>query len=103
VIPSGFRTPSENPVIRPEKKSLIDNAGKPRLIYVSHPSEHKNHVAFDTRHARDPESVSHRQVFLLTIEKERLSYKKYSFISNRIQTESESIGISRNVVFFGIA
>lgn len=44
VIPSGYRTPGNGTDIRPEKKKLVDTAPRPRLIYVSHPSTHKNHI-----------------------------------------------------------
>ncbi len=43
VIPSGCMPPSDKPTIRKEKKTLIDNAGSPKLIYVSLPRMHKNH------------------------------------------------------------
>ncbi len=44
VIPSGYRTPGKVNEIRLEKKMLIDRAPRPRIIYVSHPSTHKNHI-----------------------------------------------------------
>ena len=43
VIPSGYRTPAPAPTIRPEKRAMVDSAGRPRVIYVSHPSEQKNY------------------------------------------------------------
>ena len=44
VIPSGFRTPSPSPRIRPEKEALIDGASRPRLVYISLIRLHKNHL-----------------------------------------------------------
>ena len=44
IIPSGFRTPSAHPTVRPEKKALIDGAGRPRLVYISLIRLHKNHI-----------------------------------------------------------
>lgn len=57
VIPSGYRTPSEKPDIRSGKKRLIDNASRPRLIYVSHPTEHKNYLTL-LRNAAHSQSLS---------------------------------------------
>jgi glycosyltransferase involved in cell wall biosynthesis len=44
IIPSGFRTPSINPAIRSEVKAQIDFMTRPRLIYISMPRHHKNHI-----------------------------------------------------------
>jgi glycosyltransferase involved in cell wall biosynthesis len=43
VIPSGFRTPSSQPQVRPELAAMIERAARPRLIYVSALLPHKNH------------------------------------------------------------
>jgi glycosyltransferase involved in cell wall biosynthesis len=45
VIPSGYRTPSASPIVRPQIARLVNDSSCPRLIYVAHPGEHKNHVA----------------------------------------------------------
>lgn len=44
VIPSGYRTVCSSVNIRESKKQLIDQATRPRLIYVSAPRIHKNHI-----------------------------------------------------------
>lgn len=44
VIPSGFRTVPDAPVVRDHVRIAIAKANRPLMIYVSHPSEHKNHV-----------------------------------------------------------
>ena len=44
VVPSGWRTAPKISQIRLEKRRLIAVQGYPKLIYVAHPYEHKNHV-----------------------------------------------------------
>jgi glycosyltransferase involved in cell wall biosynthesis len=45
IIPSGFRTPSPQPSVRPEVAVMIERAPRPRIAYISLLLPHKNHVA----------------------------------------------------------
>ncbi len=101
VIPSGYRTPSENPNIRVEKKALIDGADRPRLIYVSHPGEHKNHLALVRAMPailKTMPSVS----LLLTLEKQRPADRRYTSFIVDIQREAEQLGVAQRLVWLGL-
>jgi glycosyltransferase involved in cell wall biosynthesis len=106
VIPSGFRTPSLNPVIRPEKKALIDGAGHPTLIYVSHPTTHKNHAnLFEAlpRIKRVYPSFS----LILTLEPvikpvNGYTEKKYNEFMKPILQAADKINLSTNIVWTGV-
>lgn len=100
VIPSGFRTPSLSPVIRPEKKALIDNSSHPRLIYVSHPSEHKNHINLIKALGditRNFNSVS----LLLTLECDSPNQRYATFVKEIVKT-STSLGMNERLIWLGI-
>lgn len=101
VIPSGFRTPSENPKIRPEKKALIDNASKPRLIYVSHPGGSKNHLPLIKAMPHILETFPSASL-LLTLEKQRSSDPNYNSRVDEILGQAESLGVSRRLIWLGI-
>ncbi len=98
VIPSGYRTPSGKPIVRPEKESLINNAARPRLIYVSHPSEHKNHLTL-VRALPDVVDAIPSACLLLTLAKERAD--KYDYYVKKLQSEADSLGVSRHIVWLG--
>ena len=101
VIPSGYRTSSENPYIRSEKKALIDSAERPRLIYVSHPSEHKNHLALVRAMPRILQAFPSANL-LLTLEKHQSSNRRYMSFVGKIQSEAELLDISRRLVWLGL-
>ena len=98
VIPSGYRTPSGNPIVRPEKKSLIDQASRPRLIYVSYPSEHKNHLTL-VRAMPDIVAAIPSACLFLTLAKERAD--KYDYYVKMLQAEAELLGVSKRIVWLG--
>ena len=100
VIPSGYRTPAATPIIRPEKKALIDNASRPRLVYVSYPHPHKNHLALIRALpaiVRDYPDVS----LLLTIGFD--AYKEPYLIrsTNEIRGVAENSGEANHLVWLG--
>jgi len=101
VIPSGYRTPSENPHIRSEKKTLVDNASRPRLIYVSHPSEHKNHISLVRAMPNILQAFPSAKL-LLTLEERWPSDRRYSSFVKRIQKEITLLGISQQIVWLGL-
>jgi glycosyltransferase involved in cell wall biosynthesis len=98
VIPCGYRTPSGNPIVRPEKASLIVNASRPRLIYVSHPSEHKNHVTL-VRALPDIVAAIPSACLLLTLAKERTD--QYDYYVKMLQAEAVSLGVEKHIVWLG--
>lgn len=100
VIPSGYRTPSTVPILRPEKKSLIDRTTRPRLIYVSHPSEHKNHEALLCAMPMIVKEFPNANL-LLTLEKKPPNSRYASFIKSIVQL-IENLGLTRHVVMTGI-
>ena len=101
VIPSGYRTPSGNPDIREEKKALIDGAERPRLIYVSHPSEHKNHLALVRAMPGILKTIPSASL-LLTLDKQRPGHRRYTSFIVDIEKEAERLGISHALVWLGI-
>jgi glycosyltransferase involved in cell wall biosynthesis len=101
VIPSGYRTPSDNLNIRNEKKSLIDNSTQPRLIYVSHPSEHKNHLSLIKALPHIIKSVPSASL-LLTLEKENHPNRRYSSFINELLYHARNLGVEKNIVWLGI-
>jgi len=101
VIPSGYRTPSAMPSIRTDKKILIDKATRPRLIYVSHPSEHKNHLNL-LGALPDIIKVWPSLQLLLTLESDQFPNKRYASFIAEIQETAKSLDIEKNVTLLGI-
>jgi glycosyltransferase involved in cell wall biosynthesis len=101
VIPSGFRTLSLNPVIRPEKKALIDSSSHPRLIYVSHPSEHKNHINLIKALPSLVKSFPNTQLFL-TLEKSNPPNARYASFVQEITKTVKGAGVDNNLAWLGI-
>jgi glycosyltransferase involved in cell wall biosynthesis len=101
VIPSGFRTPSLNPVIRPEISALIESAGRPRLIYVSHPSEHKNHINLIKSLPEIIKLFPNTQL-LLTLEKSQPPNVRYTTFIVKITKTAKEFGVDNNLVWLGI-
>lgn len=101
VIPSGYRTPSANPVVRPEIKALIDSASRPRLIYVSHPSEHKNHAALVQALARIIKDFPSANL-LLTLERKHPPNARYAAFVEEICQIAEQAGVEKRLLWLGI-
>jgi glycosyltransferase involved in cell wall biosynthesis len=101
VIPSGFRTLSLNPLIRPEKKASIDNSSHPRLIYVSHPSEHKNHINLIKALPSIIKSFPNTQL-LLTLEKSNPPNARYATLIREMTKAAREVGVDNNLVWLGI-
>lgn len=100
VIPGGYRTPSRKPEVRPATKNLVDSSASPRLIYVSHPSEHKNHI-------RLIQSLGHivrqfpKASLLLTLDREA-NDARYARFVDKICDEAGKLGVSTNISWLGI-
>ena len=101
VVPSGYRTPTANPEVRAGKKSIIDNSSRPRLIYVTHPSEHKNHINLIKALPDILNTFPHTSL-LLTLDKYALSNPRYESFVSEINTVADSLGVSNRVVWTGI-
>jgi glycosyltransferase involved in cell wall biosynthesis len=100
VIPSGYRTPAASPTIRPEKKKLIDEAPRPRLIYVSHPSEHKNHETLVKSLGLLVKRIPEVQL-LLTIERDCPPNRRYASFSRQVKGAGEATGVADHLVWLG--
>jgi glycosyltransferase involved in cell wall biosynthesis len=100
VIPSGFRTPASIPNVRAELKSRIAATSRPRLIYVSHPSEHKNHDILIHALANIRHAIPSAQL-LLTID-EQPNNKRYQGFVKNIQKIAVQNRTSENTTFLGV-
>jgi glycosyltransferase involved in cell wall biosynthesis len=100
IIPCGYRAPSTNPIVRSQKRKLIDGASRPRLIYVSYPSEHKNHanlvLALHEIVKFFPE-VS----LLLTLERTNPPNLRYGRFIHEIIKIARSVGIEERLIWLG--
>lgn len=101
IIPSGYRTPSVSPQIRREKTALIQNSVRPRLIYVTHPSEHKNHLNL-IRALPGIVNVFPDTSLLLTLEKSTPPNSRYADFVNQIVAAADSLGVAHHLVWMGI-
>jgi len=101
VIPSGYRTKEARPDIRSEKKVIIDNASKPRLIYVTHPSEHKNH---DELIRAMPHILQHFPTaqLLLTLEKDHMPNSRYAMFIEKVSAAAQALNVNSSLVWLGI-
>jgi glycosyltransferase involved in cell wall biosynthesis len=100
VIPSGYRTPAAAPVIRPEKKTLIDSASRPRMIYVSLFAKHKNHVNLIAALPEIVKSVP-GATLMLTIEKDVRSNRVATQLFQRIRETVTQLGVENKVIWLG--
>lgn len=100
VVPSGYRTLSAHSLIRPEKKALIDKAARHRLIYVSHPSEHKNHMNLVKSLPAILECLPGVQV-LLTLDRDDPPNRRYRGFVRKIARAAEDIDVADHIVWLG--
>jgi glycosyltransferase involved in cell wall biosynthesis len=100
VVPSGYRTLSAHSLIRPEKKALIDKAARHRLIYVSHPSEHKNHMNLVKSLPAILESFPGVQL-LLTLDRDDPPNRRYRGFVRKIARAAEDIDVADRIVWLG--
>jgi glycosyltransferase involved in cell wall biosynthesis len=100
VIPSGYRTPTATPTVRPEKKTLIDGTPRPRLIYVSHPDKHKNHETLVRSLKLLAKAVPNIRL-LLTLEQNFETDQYYASCVQRIQRTVQAEGVADRLVWLG--
>lgn len=101
VVPSGCRTVRDPQALRPEVVERIRNSSQPRLIYVAHPSEHKNHPALVRAMrgiAREFPSCS----LLLTLERHRPADARYAGFIATIEQAAQEAAVARNITWLGI-
>ncbi len=95
------RTRPDTPAIRAEKRGLIDSAGRPRLIYVSHPSEHKNHNALVAAMRGITERYPSASL-MLTLDRDNLKDARYRGFVEDIRKVAREHGVSDHLVWLGI-
>ena len=101
VVPSGFRSGHDLRELRPEVVERIAKRSQPRLIYVAHPSEHKNHRALVramSEVAREFPSCS----LLLTLERHHPADARYAGFIAAIEETVRQAAVERNISWLGI-
>jgi len=101
VIPSGYRTITTNPTVRKDVEEKILASSCPRLIYVSYPSEHKNHLNL-LRSLPEMIKIWPSLNLILTLEADLYQNKRYDSFIEEIRRTSISLDVGKNVVFLGI-
>jgi len=101
VIPSGYRTPTDHPVVCARKKRFIDSCTRPRLAYVSHPSEHKNHAVLLRALPRIARSFPDVRL-LLTLERDDPPSARYARFVRELRQLARRLGMERHVAFLGV-
>jgi glycosyltransferase involved in cell wall biosynthesis len=100
VIPSGYRTPPKNPVIREKVRALIESATHPRLIYVSHPGLHKNHLTLVKALPLMTQALPGVRL-LLPLDLERENDRPYTRLVEAIRNEANRLGVRDGIVWLG--
>lgn len=100
VVPSGYRTLPPDGVVGQEVRSKVMLSTRPRLIYVTHPGIHKNHLTLirALRHI----SESQAAVSLLLTLDPSCDRAPYVRAVRRIKAEAERAGVADHVVWLGI-
>jgi len=101
VIPSGYRTSSTHPQIRKEVRETILSTSRPRLIYISHPSEHKNHLNL-LRSLPIMIKVWPSLKLLLTLEGNQFPNKRYASFIAEIRKTAIALDVEKNLTLLGI-
>lgn len=101
VIPSGYRTIAANPRIREDVRETILSSSTPRLIYVSHPSEHKNHLNL-IRSLPSIVKIWPSLRLLLTLQCNQFKNKRYASFVAEIRKTAISLDVEKYITFLGI-
>jgi glycosyltransferase involved in cell wall biosynthesis len=100
VIPGCVSAGGQTREIRPEKRRLIDASAWPRLVYIAHPLEHKNHPtlirALPKIAANYPSAT-----LLLTIEPEGHNGRVGTSYIHRMRQLAGELGTSDRIVWLG--
>jgi glycosyltransferase involved in cell wall biosynthesis len=102
IIPSGYRTPSPCPQIRNHVVEFLTRLDAPRLIYVAHPAEQKNHERLVRAMAKIVMSFPAAKVFLTLEDPERAPSQPYRRLVEAVKRAAKSEGIEDKVVFLGM-
>jgi glycosyltransferase involved in cell wall biosynthesis len=101
VIPGGYRTASNCPVIRSEKKELTDCTTGPLLTYVAQPVPHKNHVAIVRAMPQILRECPAAKL-LLTLESS-LARNEVGFdVVRDIRRLAQRLGVTGSIIFAGV-
>src|SRR6185312_9999355 len=95
-----FRSPPATSVIRPEKRALIDSAGRPRLLYVSLLRHHKNHAVLIPALARIVASYPETRL-LLTVDSTTPLYPQTAQLLQQFKQMIRESGVEKNIVWLG--
>ena len=100
VIPCGYRTPPATPVIRSKKKRLIDDCGRPRLIYVSILRHHKNHLRLIRGFAEVLKACPQARL-MLTVDEHAAPYPEVASLLREARALVQELGLAQFVVWLG--
>jgi len=101
VIPSGYRTLGTTGLIHPEVRSLVKGSSSPRIVYVSHPSEHKNHEVLLKAMPHIMQEIPSARL-LLTLEAERPPNRRYAGFVTHLQSVAKNAGVADQITWLGI-
>ena len=100
VIPSGYRTPQLNSTICSHKKEMIESLKRPRLIYISHPSEHKNHITLIKALPIIADRFSDVRL-LLTLENQNPPNRRYQRFVKEVEKTAKNCGVLNRIIWLG--
>lgn len=100
VVPSGYRVPSSCPRIRSDKRSMIDGASRPRLVYISAPRPHKNHITVVQALPRILEAFPSASL-LLTIARRSEGDRAFEGVVRRIESVAQSLHVDDRIYMLG--
>ena len=101
VVPGGCRTASPSDAVSAQFRNRIAELPHPRIAYVSHPREHKNHETL----IRAMADVAHRMpsaVLLLTVELASPPDDRYRELAKRLTEVAQEAGATGRIAWLGI-
>ena len=101
VIPGCVSLADSSTGIRPEKRHLIDGASSPRLVYVAHAGQHKNHLRLIRAM---PGIIAHcpSATLLLTIGPDDPSNHADARYARSVRRLAETLAVSRHIAWLGV-
>lgn len=101
VIPGGYRTFSTDAQTRKQVRDTILSSSRPRLIYISHPGEHKNHLNLLRSLPAMIKVWPSLQLFL-TLEGNEFLNRRYTSFVTEIRKTAVALDVENNLTFLGI-
>lgn len=101
VIPSGYRTPSSHPQLNQKVVEAIEQSSHPRLVYITHPGNSKNHLSL-IRAMPDCLKKFPEATLLLSLERRREGFPQYAVFVDELVAEAERLGVADRVTLLGI-